>query len=44
MNRKEAKRIDRALRNFERKHPIKHTTKPSLEMFIDNIEKQLDKL
>ena len=35
------KQIDRALRRFEKLHPIKRNR---LSRFVDNIEKQLDKL
>jgi len=38
--------LDKALKNFEKKHPIKKTIKlqASLRNFVSDIEKQLDKL
>ena len=39
-----SKELDKRLRNFEKKHPIKKSKKLNLDSFVANIESQLDKL
>ena len=39
-----AKELDKALRDFEKKHPPAKLKVKSLDRFVANIEKQLDKL